>query len=277
MVVAEGAEIQSGDFAVIDFKGFVDDVAFPGGEGKGYPLQIGSNSFIPGFEDQLIGAKAGEERDVNVTFPEEYHAADLAGKPAVFKVKVNDVKRKEMPELNDEFVKKITSFNTVDELKADVKAKLEEQASVKAENDMRAAAIKLAADNAEVEIPEIMVENRVSQMLEELNLNLQQQGLSLEQYLKFAKTDIEKLRSERKEAAAANVRTDLVLEAIAKQENITVEGADIAAEIAMMAKAYGAKVKDVEKIIKEQGRIGVLAENIARKKAAKLIVDSVVA
>lgn len=277
MVVAEGAEIQNGDFAVIDFKGFVDDVAFPGGEGKGYPLQIGSGSFIPGFEEQLIGAKAGDERDVNVTFPEEYHAPDLAGKAAVFKVQVNDVKRKEMPQLNDEFVKSITSFNTVDELRADVKAKLEETAAKKAENDMRSAAVKLAADNAEVEIPAVMIENRVDNMLEELNISLQQQGLNLEQYMKYAKTDIEKLRSEYHDTAATNVRTDLVLEAIAKVEKIEVRPEDIKAEIEMMARAYGAKVKEVEKIIKEQRRIGVLVDNIARKKAAKLVIDSIAA
>lgn len=277
MVVAEGAEIQNGDFAVIDFKGFVDDVAFPGGEGKGYPLQIGSGSFIPGFEEQLIGAKAGEERDVNVTFPEEYHAPDLAGKAAVFKVTVNDVKRKEMPELNDEFVKTITSFNSVDELKADVKEKLAETAAKKAENDMRAAAIKLAADNAEVDIPEIMIENRVDNMLEELNISLQQQGLNLEQYMKYAQTDIEKLRSEYRDTAKENVRADLVLEAIAKAEKVQVGPEDIMNEIAMMARAYGAKVKEVEKIIKEQRRMGVLVDNIARKKAAKLVVDNIVA
>lgn len=277
MVVAEGAEIQDGDFAVIDFEGFVDGVAFEGGEGKGYPLQIGSGSFIPGFEEQLIGAKSGEERDVNVKFPEEYHAPNLAGKAAVFKVKVNDVKRKELPELNDEFVKGASSFNTVEELKADIKNKLEESAKQKAENDMRTAAIKLASDNAAVELPEVMIENRIGHMIEELSISLQNQGLKLEQYLEYAKLDMAKLRENYREAAVVNVKTDLMLEAIAKAEEIKVEAADIQGEIELMAKAYGATAKQVQKIIQEQGRIGDLVATIMRKKAAKLIVDSVAA
>ncbi len=277
MVIAEDAEIQNGDFAVIDFKGFVDDVAFPGGEGKGYPLQIGSGNFIPGFEEQLIGAKAGDEREVNVTFPEKYHAPDLAGKAAVFKVKVNDVKRKELPELSDEFVETVTSFNTVDELKADIRKNLQEIAERKAASDMRGAAIKLAAENAEVDVPEVMVEQRVDSMLENLNVNLQQKGLDLEQYATYMKTSIERLRGEYHDTAAENVRTDLVLDEIARVEKIKVDHADIMGEIESMAKAYGAKVKDVEKIIREQRRIGGLIATIARKKAAQLILDSVVA
>ncbi|WP_110953404.1 trigger factor [Anaerosinus massiliensis] len=275
MVVAEGAEIQNGDFAVIDFEGFVDGEAFEGGEGKGYPLQIGSGSFIPGFEEQLIGAKAGEERDVNVTFPEEYHAPNLAGKVALFKVKVNDVKRKELPELNDQFVKDTSSFNTVDELKADIKNKLETSAKQKAENDMRGAAIKLASDNATVDIPEIMIENRIGHMIEELSISLQNQGLKLEQYLEYAKLDMAKLRENYREAAAVNVKTDLMLEAVAKAEEIKVEAVDIQAEIELMAKSYGATALQVQKIIQEQGRIGDLVATIQRKKAAKLIVDSI--
>lgn len=275
MVVAEGAEIQDGDFAVIDFEGFVDGEAFEGGEGKGYPLQIGSGSFIPGFEEQLIGAKAGEERDVNVTFPEEYHAPNLAGKVALFKVKVNDVKRKELPELNDQFVKDTSSFNTVDELKADIKNKLETSAKQKAENDMRGAAIKLASDNATVDIPEIMIENRIGHMIEELSISLQNQGLKLEQYLEYAKLDMAKLRENYREAAAVNVKTDLMLEAVAKTEEIKVEAADIQAEIELMAKSYGATAAQVQKIIQEQGRIGDLVATIQRKKAAKFIVDSI--
>lgn len=275
MVVAEGAVIQDGDFAVIDFKGFIDDEAFEGGEGTSYPLQIGSGSFIPGFEEQLLGAKAGDERDVTVKFPEEYHAENLAGKEAVFKVKVNDVKRKELPELTDEFVKSISAFNTVDELKADVKNKLEETAKQKAESDMRSLAIKTASDNAEIDIPEVMVDNRISHMIEELDMSLQNRGMKLEQYLQYAKMDIAKLRENYREAAVVNVKTDLTLEAIAKAEEIKVSAEDMQIEVEAMAKAYGATVKQVQKIIQEQGRIGDLAGTIVRKKAAKLVVDSI--
>lgn len=275
MVVAEGAQIQDGDFAVIDFEGFVDGVAFEGGEGKGYPLQIGSGSFIPGFEEQLIGAKAGDEREVNVSFPEEYHAPNLAGKAALFKVKINDVKRKELPALDDAFVKEVSTFNTVDELKADIKNKLEETAKEKAQADMRTEAIKTASENATVEIPDVMVENRISHMIEELNISLQNRGMKLDQYLQYANLDIAKLRENYREAAAINVKTDLMLEAIAKAEDLKVEAADMQAEVEAMAKAYGATALQVQKIIKEQGRVGDLASTILRKKAAKLIVDSI--
>lgn len=275
MVVVEDAQIQDGDFAVIDFEGSVDGVLFEGGEGKGYPLQIGSGSFIPGFEEQLIGAKSGEDREVNVTFPAEYHAPDLAGKAAIFKVKVNDVKRKELPVLDDEFVKETSTFQTVDELKTDIKNKLEETAKQKSETDMRAAAIKAASDNCTVDIPEVMVENRISHMIEELDISLQNRGMKLEQYLQYAKMDLAKLRENYREAAAVNVKTDLMLETIAKAEEIKVEAADMQAEVGMMAQAYGATPVEVQKIIQEQGRIGDLVATILRKKAAKLIVDSI--
>lgn len=275
MVVAEGAQIESGDFAVIDFEGFIDGEAFEGGEGKGYPLEIGSGSFIPGFEEQLVGAKAGDERDVSVTFPEEYHAPNLAGKSAVFKVKINDVKRRELPELDDEFVKRASAFQTVDELKADVRNKLEETAKKKAEADFRADAIKTATENSSADIPGVMVENRISHMIEELDISLQNRGMKLDQYLQYANLDLAKLRENYRETAAANVKTDLMLEAVAKAEELKVEAADMDAEVEMMARAYGATAKQVQKIIKEQGRIGDLAATILRKKAAKLIVDSV--
>lgn len=275
MVVAEGAAVEKGDLAVIDFKGFVDGEAFTGGEGKGYPLEIGSGSFIPGFEEQLIGAKAGEKRDVNVKFPDEYHAEELAGKDARFEVTVQDVKRKEMPELNDEFLKGISAFATVDELKADIKNKLEEAAAQKAENDMRAAAIKLASDNTSVDIPEVMIKNRISHMIQELDISLQNRGMKLEQYLQYANMDIAKLREKYRETAEINVKTDLMLEQIAKAEELKVEAADMQAEVALMAQTYGATPKQVQKIIQEQGRIGDLAATILRKKAAQLIVESI--
>jgi trigger factor len=273
--VAADAVVADGDFTTIDFKGFVDEVAFEGGEGKDYPLQIGSHSFIPGFEEQLVGAKIGEERDVNVTFPEEYHADNLAGKPAVFKCTVHSIKRKEMPELNDEFAKKASSFETLDALKADIKENLLKNAQTKAENDRKTAAIKQAAENVTVEIPEVMVENRVGHMIEELSISLENRGMKLEQYLQYANTDIAAMRANYRETAAENVKTDLMLEAVAKAEEIKVEPADLQAEVEGMAKAYGTTASQVQKIIMEQGRIGDLAATIMRKKALQVVVDNI--
>lgn len=270
----EGAAVADGDFITLDFKGFVDGEAFKGGEGKDYPLQIGSKSFIPGFEDQLIGAKVGEERDVNVTFPEEYQAKELAGKAAVFNCTVHSIKHKELPALDDEFAKKASTFQTLDELKKDIREKLEKNAETKAENDRRAAAIQQATDNASVEIPAVMIDNRVTTMIQEMAMRLEQQGMKLEQYLQYAGTDVAKMREEYRETAEKNVKTDLMLEAVAKAENIQVEANDISAEVAAMAQTYGATPAQVQKIIKEQGRLGDLAATIMRRKTAQFIVDS---
>lgn len=275
MIVAENAEIENGDFAIIDFEGFVDGVAFEGGAGKSYPLQIGSGSFIPGFEEQLIGAKAGEERDVNVTFPQEYHAADLAGKAAVFKVKINDVKRKELPALDDDFAKDASEFGTIEELKADIKNKLEKAAVEKSEREFRNEAIKQAVENSEVDIPEVMVESRIDNMINDLAINLENRGMKLEQYLEYAKMDINALRNSYHEAALVNVKTDLVLEEIVKTEKIEAGEDDIKAEVAGMAQAYGAPAEEVEKIVRQQGHMSALVESVLRKKAAQLIIDSV--
>lgn len=275
MVVAENAEIKDGDFAVIDFKGFVDGEAFEGGEGKGYPLQIGSGSFIPGFEEQLVGAKAGDERDVNVVFPVEYHAPNLAGKSAMFKVTINDVKRKEMPTLDDEFVKDVSAFNTVEELKADIKANLEKVAAEKAENAVKSAALKQASDNCKVELPEVMIENRINHMIEELKSGLEGRGMKFEQYLEYVKMDLDAIRNNYREIAAENVKADLMLEAIAKAEDVKVEATDLADEVENMAKAYGATPEQVQSIIQQQGRINDLINTVVRKKAVQIILDNV--
>ena len=271
----EGAAVAKDDFITLDFKGFVDGEAFAGGEGKDYPLQIGSNSFIPGFEDQLVGAKVGEEMDVNVTFPEEYHAEELKGKPAVFKCTVKSIKRKVLPELNDDFAKKASTFQTLDELKADIRSNLEKSAESKFEAEKREAVIKQATENAEVEIPGVMIENRVNVMIQELALRLEQQGMKLEMYLQYANTDINKLRETYKDTAAINVKTDLVLEAVAKAEGIKVEAEELDAEVESMAKAYGATAAEVKKIITQQGRTVDLVETVLRRKTAQMILDSV--
>ena len=272
---AADAEAKSGDMVTLDFKGFVDGEAFEGGEGKDYPLTLGSNTFIPGFEDQLVGAKVGEERDVNVTFPEDYQEKKRAGKPATFKCTVHTIKHKELPELNDEFVQKVSVFKTVDELKKDVKEKLVKAAETKAENEQRVAAIDKATANAEMDVPPVMVDDRVHQMIEELAMRIEQRGMKFEQYLQYSGMDLEKIKEEYRETAEKNVKTDLMLEAVAKAEDIKVTSEDIDNEIAMMSQMYGAQPAQVKKIINEQGHIGDLAVTVMRRKTAKFIVDNI--
>ena len=273
----EGAAAKKGDLVTLDFKGFTDGEAFEGGEGKDYPLQIGSGSFIPGFEDQLVGAKAGEERELKVKFPEDYHEKKLAGKDAVFKCVIHAIRHKELPALDDAFVEKASVFHTVDELKKDVREKMEKAAATKAENDLRVAAIDKAAENITVDIPQVMIEDRITQMIQELAMRLEQQGMKFEQYLQYSGSDMTKLRNEYRETATKNVRTDLMLEAVAKAENIKVEPADLDGEVAMMAQMYGAKPAQVRKIVVEQGRVGDLAVTVMRRKTAKFIVDHLAA
>ena len=252
----EGATVANDDFITLDFKGEVDGVAFAGGEGKDYPLQIGSHSFIDTFEDQLVGLKVGEEKDVNVTFPEEYHAKDLAGKAAVFHCKINSIKHKEMPELTDEFVKASTSYESIEDMKAKLRENIEKNAQREADTKRRNEILKQATDNITVDIPEVMVENRVSNMIQELSVNLENQGMNLDAYLKYANMDMAKLREQYKESAAIAVKTDLMLDAVAKAEDIKVENADINAEIALLAATYGTTPQEVSKIIKKNHSIG---------------------
>lgn len=275
MVVADkGAKVEKGDFAVIDFKGTVDGKAFDGGEGKGYPLQIGSGNFIPGFEDQLIGAQAGDDVTVKVTFPEDYFVADLAGKEAEFATHVHDIKRKQLPELNDEFAKANSSYETIDELKADLRKKMEEDAERRALDAYNGELIKTAVTNAEVDIPEVMIKDRIEQMIQELAMSMEGRGLKLEDYLKFSNKTVEELREEYKDTAAENVRADLVLDAVAVAENIEVTPDDMNREIFMMAQNFGANPQEVWDIIAKEGRVSMLAGSVARKKAARFIVDN---
>lgn len=272
----EGATVANDDFITLDFKGEVDGVAFAGGEGKDYPLQIGSHSFIDTFEDQLVGLKVGEEKDVNVTFPEEYHAKDLAGKAAVFHCKINSIKHKEMPELTDEFIKASTSYESIEDMKAKLRENIEKNAQREADTKRCNEILKQATDNITVDIPEVMVENRVSNMIQELSVNLENQGMNLDAYLKYANMDMAKLREQYKESAAIAVKTDLMLDAVAKAEDIKVENADINAEIALLAATYGTTPQEVSKIIKKNHSIGNLVATVLHKKAANFIIDSAV-
>lgn len=271
----EGAVIEKGDFAIIDFAGTVDGEPFSGGEGKGYPLEVGSNSFIPGFEDQLVGLKKGDSTDVDVTFPEEYFVKELAGKQAIFKVNVQDVKRKELPELTDEYVAANSDCKTVEELRASYKERMQKAAENNAQIAYEKALIDLAVANAEFEVPEIMIEDRVTQMIDEMRMSLEARKLTLEQYMQYSGIDMKQLRERQHDAAVENVKTDLVLDAIAKAENIQVSMEDVDSELSAIASQHGATIEDVKKIIKSNGTMGLLLANILRRKAAHVIIDSV--
>ena len=253
-LVSVEREIANGDTANIDFEGFDGEVAFEGGKGENYNLVIGSGSFIPGFEEQLVGKKAGEEVEVNVTFPEQYHAENLAGKPVVFKVKVNDVKVKELPELNDEFAADTTEFNTLEELRADVRAKAEADAKEAAKNELRNRVIEKVVANTEVEVPEAMVKHEIDNQLMELNYQLQYQGFGMEQFLQMTGKTMDEFKAEftasRREEALRNVKTSLVIEAIAKAEDVQVSEEEVNAEVQKMADAYKMTVEQVKEALR---------------------------
>lgn len=275
MVVAEeGAVIEKGDFAIIDFAGTVDGEPFSGGEGKGYPLEVGSNSFIPGFEDQLVGLSKGDSTDVEVTFPEDYFVKDLAGKEAIFKVNIQDVKRKELPELNDEYVASKTDFKTVEELRTNYKERMQKAAEANAKAEYEHELIDLAVANAKFSVPEIMIEDKISQMVEEMKMSLESRKMSLDMYMQYTGLDMAKIRENQRPVAEENVKTDLVLDAIAKAEDIQVDMADVDAEIAAISAQHGASPEEVKKIIKGNGTMGLLLANILRRKAAHVVIDS---
>ena len=275
MVVAEeGAVIEKGDFAIIDFAGTVDGEPFSGGESKGYPLEVGSNSFIPGFEDQLVGLSKGDSTDVEVTFPEDYFVKDLAGKEAIFKVNIQDVKRKELPELNDEYVASKTDFKTVEELRANYKERMQKAAEANAKAEYEHELIDLAVANAKFSVPEIMIEDKISQMVEEMKMSLESRKMSLDMYMQYTGLDMAKIRENQRPVAEENVKTDLVLDAIAKAEDIQVDMADVDAEIAAISAQHGASPEEVKKIIKGNGTMGLLLANILRRKAAHVVIDS---
>lgn len=275
MVVAEeGAVIEKGDFAIIDFAGTVDGEPFSGGEGKGYPLEVGSNSFIPGFEDQLVGLSKGDSTDVEVTFPEDYFVKDLAGKEAIFKVNIQDVKRKELPELNDEYVASKTEFKTVEDLRANYKERMQKAAEANAKAEYEHELIDLAVANAKFSVPEIMIEDKISQMVEEMKMSLESRKMSLDMYMQYTGLDMAKIRENQRPVAEENVKTDLVLDAIAKAEDIQVDMADVDAEIAAISAQHGASPEEVKKIIKGNGTMDLLLANILRRKAAHVVIDS---
>ena len=274
-VTVEDRAVQKGDIATIDFEGFVDGVAFDGGKGENYDLEIGSNTFIPGFEDQLVGAEIGKELDVNVTFPEEYGAKELAGKAAVFKCKVNGIKVKELPAVDDEFAQEVSEFDTLDEYKADIKAKLLKEKENEAARAKEDAVIGKIIEGAKMEIPDAMVEYQTRQMLDEFAQRIQSQGISLDQYFQFTGLTEEKYMEEMKPRALQNIQSRLVLEAVAQAENLVAEEADIEEEIKKMADMYKMEADKIKELLGER-QMEEMKKDIAVQKAAKLVAEAAV-
>ena len=262
--VKEGA-IENGNIAVIDFKGFIDGVAFEGGEGHDYSLEIGSGSFIDNFEEQLVGAKAGDKVEVNVTFPESYGKEELNGKPAKFEVEVKEVKAKELPVLDDEFAKEVSEFETLEALKEDTTKKLEEANTARAEREYEEAILRAVVENAKMDIPAVMVEQEIDRMVQNLAQRLQYQGLTLEQYFQFTGTDAEKMREYMKENAETKVKTELVLEALQKAEKMEVLDEELKEKASEVAKLYGANDEKMVELLLQNQREALVADVMTSK------------
>ena len=272
LVVKEEGTIETGDTVVLDFEGFVDGEAFEGGKAENHSLEIGSESFIPGFEEQLVGLATGESKDVEVTFPEEYHAAELAGKPAVFKVTIHEVKGKELPALDDEFAKDVDDeVETLDALKEKIRTRLENSKKHEAEHHLRDTVVENAAANAEVEVPDVMVNSEVNRMLQEFEQRLQMQGMNLELYFQFSGQDENALREQMKEEAVNRVRVALTLEAIAKAENIEASDEDVNAELEKMAGMYNMTVDNIKAAL---GGLEGIKGDLQKQKAVEFLIEN---
>ena len=265
--------VESGDIIKLDFDGSVDGVPFAGGKAENYTLTIGSGSFIPGFEDQLIGTKIGEDKDVTVTFPEDYHEKKLAGKEAVFKCKVNAITVKELPDADDEFASEVSEFETLAEYKEDIKKKLTEKKEKEARAKKEAQAVEKAVENATMEIPDAMIDTQVQSMMEDFARRMQSQGLSLEQYFQFTGMDAKKMHDQMKPEALKRIQNSLVLEAVAKAENIEISDEKVDEEIAKMAEAYKMEVEKLKGIIGDSER-DQMKKDLAVQAAADLIADA---
>ena len=269
-IVVEDRPVKDGDITVINFEGFVDGVAFEGGKGENYPLTIGSGQFIPGFEEQLIGAKIGEDVEVNVTFPEDYQAEDLAGKAAVFKCKVNEIKETELPEADDEFASEVSDFDTIAEWKEDLKKSLTEKKVASAKEEKENKALEAAVENAEMVIPDAMAEFECEQMINDYAMRLSQQGLSIDQYLMFTGMDMDGLKAQMKPQAIKTIKSRLVLEAIVNEEKLEANDDEIDAEIAKMAEMYGMEADKLRESIGDREK-ELMSKDVCLRKAVELV------
>ena len=269
-IVVEDRPVKDGDITVINFEGFVDGVAFEGGKGENYPLTIGSGQFIPGFEEQLIGAKIGEDVEVNVTFPEDYQAEDLAGKAAVFKCKVNEIKETELPEADDEFASEVSDFDTIAEWKEDLKKSLNEKKVASAKEEKENKALEAAVENAEMVIPDAMAEFECEQMINDYAMRLSQQGLSIDQYLMFTGMDMDGLKAQMKPQAIKTIKSRLVLEAIVNEEKLEANDDETDAEIAKMAEMYGMEADKLKESIGDREK-ELMSKDVCLRKAVELV------
>ncbi|MCF2667218.1 MULTISPECIES: trigger factor [Lachnospiraceae] len=274
-ITVEDRPVQDGDEVILDFEGFVDGVAFEGGKGENYPLTIGSGSFIPGFEEQLVGAEAEKEVEVNVTFPEDYHAEDLKGKAAVFKCTIHEIKAKELPEIDDEFAAEVSEFDTLEEYKADIKAKIKEQKASEGKTKQEDQVVEQAVKNAEYEIPKAMIETQALQMVEDFGQRIQSQGLTMEQYFQFTGMTADKMLEEMRPQAIKRIETRLVLEAIAKAENIEISDEKLDEELAKMAEAYKMEVDKLKEFMSDNEK-KQMKEDMAVQEAVTFLVENAV-
>ncbi|GLI06645.1 trigger factor [Paenibacillus tyrfis] len=274
LVPVEAGAAENGDIVSIDFEGFVDGAPFEGGKAERYSLELGSGSFIPGFEEQVVGLEKDGEKDITVTFPENYHAEELKGKEAVFKIKLHDIKRKNLPALDDEFAKDVSEFDTLDEYKADLENKLKErkqsEADRKKENDL----VEKASETAQVEIPEVMINDEAEQMVKEFENRLRTQGMNIDMYYQFTGQSAEDLKGQMRSDAEKRVRNNLVLEAIAKAENLEATEEEINAELENLAQMYGRSVDEIRTIFASNGNLGSLLQDIVNRKTVKFLVDN---
>lgn len=271
LVIKEEGPAEKGDTVVLDFEGFVDGEAFEGGQADNYTLELGSNSFIPGFEDQLVGLETGGEKDVEVTFPEEYHAAELAGKPATFKVKIHEIKTKQLPELDDEFAKDVEEVETLAELKEKIKTRLTDSKKHEAEHHVKDTVIEKAAENAEIDIPAAMIDTETGRMIQEFEQRLQMQGMTLDLYYQFSGQDEAALKEQMKEEAEKRVRINLTLEAIGNAENIEVTEEEINTEVQSMSEQYGLAA---DQIIQALGGTETVKGDLLVRKAIDVLVEN---
>ena len=267
--------VQDGDEVILEFEGFVDGVAFEGGKGENYPLTIGSGSFIPGFEEQLVGAEAEKEMEVKVTFPEDYHAEDLKGKEAVFKCTIHEIKAKELPEIDDEFAAEVSEFDTLEEYKADIKAKIKDQKASEGKRKQEDQAVDAVVKNAQYEIPQPMIETQVMQMADDFAQRIQSQGISLEQYFQFTGMTADKMMDELRPQAIKRIETRLVLEAIAKAENIEISDEKLDEELAKMAESYKMEVDKLKEFMDENEK-KQMKEDMAVQEAVTFLVENAV-
>ena len=274
IVTVEDRELKSGDISIIDFEGFTDGKAFEGGKAENFELTIGSGQFIPGFEDQMIGMKVNEERDINVKFPEEYHVKDLAGKDATFKVKLHEIKEKVLPEIDDEFAKDVSEFDNLEDYKKDLNKKIKADKENHAKIDMEQEAIDKFIEKVEVTIPEEMIDSEVDKMIEEMNANLSYQGLNIDQYLQYMGTTLDEYKKQMRDQAQRRIKLDLGLEYVAKEEKVEVEDKDIDEKIKELAAQYGNK--DDDSLLKNENARNYMKQQLVYEKTMKVITDNIV-